>query len=32
MGHARRDLDWNRQFAVAMNPARILSEIYGRTI
>ena len=22
MGHARRDLDWNRQFAVAMNPAR----------
>src|SRR5512136_131285 len=22
MGHARRDLDWDRQFAVAMNPAR----------
>ena len=22
MGHARRDLDWGRQFAVAMNPAR----------
>jgi phosphomethylpyrimidine synthase len=22
MGHARRDLDWARQFAVAMNPAR----------
>jgi phosphomethylpyrimidine synthase len=22
MGHARRDLDWERQFAVAMNPAR----------
>ncbi len=22
MGHARRDLDWSRQFAVAMNPAR----------
>jgi phosphomethylpyrimidine synthase len=22
MGHARRDLDWTRQFAVAMNPAR----------
>ncbi len=22
MGHARRDLDWGRQFAVAMNPAK----------
>jgi phosphomethylpyrimidine synthase len=22
MGHARRDLDWERQFAIAMNPAR----------
>ena len=22
MGHARRDLDWGRQFAVAMNPER----------
>lgn len=22
MGHARRDLDWSRQFAVAMNPAK----------
>ncbi|KQC03490.1 MAG: thiamine biosynthesis protein ThiC [Methanoculleus sp. SDB] len=22
MGHARRDLDWERQFAVAINPAR----------
>jgi hydroxymethylpyrimidine synthase len=22
MGHARRDLDWERQFAVAMNPER----------
>ena len=22
MGHARRDLDWERQFAVAMNPSR----------
>ncbi len=22
MGHARRDLDWDRQFAVAMNPDR----------
>lgn len=22
MGHARRDLDWDRQFAVAMNPER----------
>ena len=22
MGHARRDLDWERQFGVAMNPAR----------
>ncbi len=22
MGHARRDLDWERQFSVAMNPAR----------
>ncbi len=21
MGHARRDLDWERQFAVAMNPS-----------
>ena len=22
MGHARRDLDWERQFAVAINPER----------
>jgi phosphomethylpyrimidine synthase len=22
MGHARRDLDWDRQFSIAMNPAR----------
>ena len=22
MGHARRDLDWERQFGVAMNPER----------
>ena len=22
MGHARRELDWERQFAVAMNPPR----------
>jgi phosphomethylpyrimidine synthase len=22
MGHARRDLDWERQFQIAMNPAR----------
>jgi phosphomethylpyrimidine synthase len=22
MGHARRDLDWTRQFQLAMNPAR----------
>ncbi|NMB77796.1 MAG: phosphomethylpyrimidine synthase ThiC [Methanomicrobiales archaeon] len=25
MGHARRDLDWSRQFAVAMNPSRAQS-------
>ena len=23
MGDARRDLNWERQFAVAMNPARV---------
>jgi len=22
MGHARRDLDWERQFQLSMNPAR----------